>query len=80
MKRQQRKKQKTNLQSTKFGLIPNKIRSEIELLPACVNAWNDSTVLPCAPQTEYLNEPAFIATLEIGFSMFSETLMNLVMV
>ena len=80
MKRQQRKKQKINLQSTKFGLIPNKICAEIELLPACVNAWNDSALLPRAPQTENLNEPAFVATSEISFSMFSETLMNLVMV
>jgi len=73
-RRQKRRKKQTNSQSTKFDFVPNKMHSEIELLPECVNTWNDSTLPP--PQTENLNEPAFVATSEPGFTMFSETLRN----
>jgi len=50
------------------------MRSETKLLPACVNAWNDSTILPL--QIERINEPKFIPISEPGFKMFSEILPN----
>ena len=73
-RRQKRRKKQTNSQSTKFDFVPNKTHSETELVSECVNTRNDSTLPP--PQTENLNEPAFVATSEPGFTIFSETLPN----
>jgi len=60
----------------KLSLVPN----HRNRAATCINAGNDSMLLPCAPQTENLKEPAFVAASEAVFTMFSEALMKLAMV